>query len=671
VTLDLRQPDGQALLRRLAETADVLVENFRPGTMERFHLDYQVMRRTRPDIVYCSISGFGQTGPMAHRPALDLMVQAVSGLMSLTGEPDGQPMKAAAPVADVMGGFSAVVAIMGALMERQRTGEGRYLDISMLDGLMALMGQAVAIAGMSGKAPPRSGNGHPLASPYANFRCADRDIVIAVTNEKSWASFCKLPEFAYFENDPRYMTQPLRSANRATLLPEVNAIFRSKPATYWLAAFEKLGIPAEPVRGQPTQIINDPNTGERSEIVRNPDGTVKEVRPLPGSKPTGPTTRAPSMPHIVVGEAQNALRTAYDQIQEEVDAGRRTPAWGENRRKEIFQTAQLTVQEANLVENSRQSNQSFAFNVANTKLQYGQGAFESAMRFTLSIIDKLEPGSGTGGKMFAAMLGLSMANRASSGIDDLEIPRGASVGPGRGLDARGSQAERRPPPAPPRLTDPGDPKAVDADLERAKAHPAFQATDTTDANGQPRVMTPSVGVGQGAPLPAAAPAPAPAAPVSTAPAPVVAPGSTPTAPAYVRTDVNGAPAPPQPAPGTETMTIRNKADGRLLEIPRARWPDFQGAYEEMPAPTLPSASPQAMTQPQVPQFAAVEAMMPAPQAPQMPAVDSSGGIQLPALDAAQIAATPPWRLPPDQLDNLVQQYGEQVVFGMPGMGVLA
>ncbi len=214
VAIDLHTAEGRETCLALARTSDVFVENFRPGTVERFQLSYEIMRRVRPDIVYCSISGFGQSGPMAHRPALDLMVQAASGLMSLTGEQDGRPMKAAAPVADVMGGFSAVVAIMAALMQRQHTGEGRYLDISMLDGLIALMGQAVAIVGMSGKAPRRTGNAHPLASPYESFRCADRDIVIAVTNEKAWASFCRLPEFARFARDPRYTTQPLRSANR-------------------------------------------------------------------------------------------------------------------------------------------------------------------------------------------------------------------------------------------------------------------------------------------------------------------------------------------------------------------------------------------------------------------------------------------------------------------------
>ena len=139
----------------------MFVENFRPGTVKRFGLDYETVRKVRPDIVYCSVSGYGQTGPLASRPAVDLMVQALSGLMSQTGEPKGRPVKAAAPAADVMGGLSAVISIMAALTERERTGEGRYLDISMMDGMFMLMGQAIAAWGMSGKSPRRWGNGHP------------------------------------------------------------------------------------------------------------------------------------------------------------------------------------------------------------------------------------------------------------------------------------------------------------------------------------------------------------------------------------------------------------------------------------------------------------------------------------------------------------------------------
>ena len=247
VACDLHSPEGRDLCLDLARTSDVFVENFRPGTMARFGLGYQVMREVRPDIIYCSISGYGQTGPMAQRPAVDLMVQAASGLMALTGEPGGSAVKAAAPVADVMGGMSAIISIMGALMERQRTGEGRLLDISMLDGMIALMGQAVAVRGMTGHTPRRMGNGHPLMAPYESFHTADREIVIAVTNEKTWGSLCRIPECRHLADDPRLITQPMRNEHRADLIPALDVIFRSRPAAYWLAEFDRLGIPAEPI----------------------------------------------------------------------------------------------------------------------------------------------------------------------------------------------------------------------------------------------------------------------------------------------------------------------------------------------------------------------------------------------------------------------------------------
>jgi crotonobetainyl-CoA:carnitine CoA-transferase CaiB-like acyl-CoA transferase len=278
VAIDLHHEEGRKACLALAAASDVFVENFRPGTMERFKLGYEQMRAVRPDMIYCSISGYGQTGPMAKRPALDLMIQAVSGLMSLTGDPNGRPVKAAAPVADVMGGFSAIVAIMGALMERQQTGEGRYLDISMLEGVVALMGQVIASYGMSGKTPARMGNGHPLAAPYESFRCADREIVIAVTNEKSWQQFVSIEEFASLGANPNYKTQPLRSQNRKQMLAEVERTFLTKPAQHWLLALERVGIPAEPINTL-DDILAHPQLTERGAImpVEYPPGSGNRI----------------------------------------------------------------------------------------------------------------------------------------------------------------------------------------------------------------------------------------------------------------------------------------------------------------------------------------------------------------------------------------------------------
>ncbi|GGJ05495.1 CaiB/BaiF CoA transferase family protein [Neoroseomonas lacus] len=279
VAIDLRTTEGRQACLDLARSCDIFVENFRPGTVRRFGVDYNAVRVVRPDVIYCSISGYGQTGPMASRPAVDLMVQAVGGLMAQTGEADGRPMKAAAPVADTMGGLSAAIAILGALMERGRTGEGRYLDISMLDGLVALMGQSVAAWGMSGKVPSRWGNAHPLMAPYESFRTADREIVIAVTNEKNWTGLVALPDFAPLTADRRYEDQPSRNRNRATLVPAVEAILMTRPATHWIAVFDAAGIPVEPINTL-AETLALPQLVERGMLVEveYPPGSGNRIR---------------------------------------------------------------------------------------------------------------------------------------------------------------------------------------------------------------------------------------------------------------------------------------------------------------------------------------------------------------------------------------------------------
>ncbi len=284
VALDLRTPEGRDTCLALARACDIFVENFRPGTVKRFGLDYEAVRAVRPDVIYCSISGYGQTGPMAKRPAVDLMVQAAGGLMSLTGEPDGRPVKAAAPVADTMGGLSAVIAVMGALMERTRTGEGRFLDIAMMDGLVALMGQSIAGWGMSGKAPRRWGNAHPLMAPYESLRCADREIVIAVTNEKTWASFIALPDFAALGADPRWVDPPGRNTNRVPLLEAIETILGTRTAGEWLAIFDGVGIPAEPINTLP-EVMALEQVAQR--------GMLVEVEYPPGSGNRIPTAGMP------------------------------------------------------------------------------------------------------------------------------------------------------------------------------------------------------------------------------------------------------------------------------------------------------------------------------------------------------------------------------------------
>jgi len=266
VALDLRTPEGRDACLALARESDVFVENFRPGTVRRFGLDYAALKAARPDIVYCSISGYGQTGPIATRPAVDLMVQAFGGLMAQTGEPEGRPVKAAAPVADTMAGLSGAIAILGALMERRATGQGRFLDISMLDGLVALMGQSIAAWGMSGKAPRRWGNAHPLMAPYESFRAADRELVIAVTNEKSWASLMGIPDFAPLRDDPRFATQTGRNTERVALVAALSEIFLRRTAAEWMPLLDAAGIPAEPINTL-EEVVSHPQVTERGMLL--------------------------------------------------------------------------------------------------------------------------------------------------------------------------------------------------------------------------------------------------------------------------------------------------------------------------------------------------------------------------------------------------------------------
>ena len=279
VALDLRTPEGRDACLALVRESDVFVENFRPGTVRRFGLDYEALKAVRPDIVYCSISGYGQTGPIATRPAVDLMVQAFGGLMAQTGEPEGRPVKAAAPVADTMAGLSGAIAILGALMERRATGEGRFLDVSMLDGLVALMGQSIAAWGMSGKAPRRWGNAHPLMAPYESFRAADRELVIAVTNEKSWSSLTSIADFAPLKDDPRFTTQTGRNTERGALIAALSEIFLRRAAADWMRLLDAAGIPAEPINTL-EEVVSHPQVTQRGMLLEfeYPPGSGSRIR---------------------------------------------------------------------------------------------------------------------------------------------------------------------------------------------------------------------------------------------------------------------------------------------------------------------------------------------------------------------------------------------------------
>jgi len=284
VEVDLHTEEGREIFLDLVRGADVVVENFRPGTMKRFGLDYETVAKVKPDIIYVSISAYGQTGPMSHRPGIDLMVQAISGLMSTTGAPDGPAYKAGGPIADIVGGFSAIMSVMASLMERGKTGKGRYIDIAMLDAVLMVMNQQIVTYTATMKPYPRVGNAHPLMAPYESFMASDREFVMAVTNDKAWKAFTSLPEFAHLPDNPLYSTQIHRNINRVPMLEEIRAVFATRTADYWLSELDQRGIPSEPILTLP-EVVALPHVQER--------GSLMQIEYPPGS---GIMTSIPGMP---------------------------------------------------------------------------------------------------------------------------------------------------------------------------------------------------------------------------------------------------------------------------------------------------------------------------------------------------------------------------------------
>jgi len=247
VTLDISKPKGQALAKRLIGTSQVLVENFKTGGLKKYGLSYDDLKDEFPGLIYCSITGFGQTGPYAMRPGYDVLIQGMSGLMSLNGDPDGEPMKAAIPVADLMAGMYAGVSINAALRHREITGEGQHIDIGMLDVMVSF----TTIMGMNylatGNNPPRLGNAHPNIVPYQAFETSDGAIILAVGNDGQFQRFCKVAECEELPANPDYATNGARLKNREQLVPIIKDIVKQKPMDFWLKELEANTVSCGPI----------------------------------------------------------------------------------------------------------------------------------------------------------------------------------------------------------------------------------------------------------------------------------------------------------------------------------------------------------------------------------------------------------------------------------------
>ena len=285
VAIDLAQAEGQALVRRLAAQSDVVVENYKVGQLARYNLDYPSLRREKPDLVYCSVTGFGQTGPYAPRPGYDFIIQGIGGFMSVTGErddlPGGGPQKAGVAIADLFTGAHATIAILAALAHRDRTGEGQHLDIALLDVQVAMMANMASNYLCSGEAPKRWGNAHPNIVPYQVFQASDGWIIVATGNDGQWRRFVAAGGEAQLADDPRFATNPQRVRARDGLVPLLTVMVARQSKAEWIAALEAAGVPCGPINDL-AEVFDDPQVRERGMRVDLPHPVAGTVS-VPGS----------------------------------------------------------------------------------------------------------------------------------------------------------------------------------------------------------------------------------------------------------------------------------------------------------------------------------------------------------------------------------------------------
>lgn len=283
VTIDFTKPEGQRLVRDLAAKSDILIENFKVGGLEAYGLDYASLKALNPDLIYCSITGFGQTGPYAKRAGYDFMVQGLGGLMSLTGRPEGDdgagPVKVGVALTDILTGLYSAVAILAALAHRQHDGGGQHIDMALLDVQVACLANQAMNYLTTGVAPQRLGNAHPNIVPYQDFPTADGDFILTVGNDSQFRKFTEVAGRPELGGDPRFATNKLRVANRAELVPLIRQLTVFKTTAEWVAQLEAVGVPCGPINDL-AQVFADPQVRARGLVMHLPHalaGLVPQV----------------------------------------------------------------------------------------------------------------------------------------------------------------------------------------------------------------------------------------------------------------------------------------------------------------------------------------------------------------------------------------------------------
>ena len=280
LTVNIQTPEGQEIIRRLAGISDVLVENYRTGDLDRFGLGYADLHRLHPELIYCSISGYGRTGPFGDRPGYDAILQAEGGMMSITGPVQGPPSRVGIPIIDIASGMFAATAILAALRARDLTGEGQLIDISLFESHIALLSNVASNYLVGGEPPRRLGNAHPNLVPYEAFSARDGWFIAGVANEKQWGTFCDMLERPEMKTDERFASNGKRVANREVLVAELNRIFSQRDVDDWLADLVKAGLPCGRINSIP-DVFSHPQAQAREMTLEAEHRTAGTVR-LPG-----------------------------------------------------------------------------------------------------------------------------------------------------------------------------------------------------------------------------------------------------------------------------------------------------------------------------------------------------------------------------------------------------
>ena len=324
VTCDIATPEGQALVRELAAHADVVLENFKVGHLKRFGLDYESLKAINPDLVYCSVTGFGQDGPYAHRAGYDFLIQGMGGFMSITGErddlPGGGPQKAGVAIVDLMTGMYSTVAVLAALTHRDRTGEGQHIDMALLDVQVAMLANMASNYHTSGKAPKRWGNAHANIVPYQTFATSDGHIIVATGNDGQYVKFVEAGGCAELGSDPRFVTNPLRVQNRAVLVPLLEEMVKRRTRDEWIDKLEAVGVPCGPINDI-GEVFENPQVQARGIAVDLPHPTAGKVTLVRSPMKLSATPAgAATAPPLLGQHTDEVLREVLGRSAEEIAA---------------------------------------------------------------------------------------------------------------------------------------------------------------------------------------------------------------------------------------------------------------------------------------------------------------------------------------------------------------